>query len=189
MNAIWQLWEAGLSNEVCDKIIKEAESYKIEDATIGLGNLKKDKQVRKSTVRWVNSGNETSKFIHNILWDYVTTANKNAFGLDINFLEQIQYTVYDGGEEDFYDWHFDTFWANPTMYDRKVSVTIQLSDPEDYEGGEFLFDPQHIQPVQTKLKKRGTVLVFPSMIRHCVKPVTKGTRKSLVAWVEGPKFR
>jgi PKHD-type hydroxylase len=189
MNAIWQLWEAGLSNEVCNKIIKEAESYEVEDATIGSVNSKKNKQIRQSTVRWVNSTNETSRFIHNILWSYASAANKNAFGLDINLLDQIQYTIYDGTKEDFYGFHYDTFWANPTMYDRKISVTVQLSDPEDYEGGEFLFEPQFIQPEQKKLKKQGSILVFPSMIGHCVKPVTKGTRKSLVAWVEGPKFR
>ena len=84
MNAIWQLWEAGLSNEVCNKIIKEAESYEVEDATIGSVDSKKNKQIRQSTVRWVNSTNETSRFIHNILWSYASAANKNAFGLDIN---------------------------------------------------------------------------------------------------------
>jgi PKHD-type hydroxylase len=38
-------------------------------------------------------------------------------------------------------------------------------------------------------QKRGRILFFPSFILHKVHPVTKGVRKSIVAWVEGPKFR
>ena len=75
------------------------------------------------------------------------------------------------------------------MHDRKLSVTIQLSDSNDYEGGDFVFDQEYQSPDPKALRKKGTILVFPSPIRHAVKPVTKGTRKSLVAWVEGPKWK
>ena len=116
-------------------------------------------------------------------------ANRNAFGFDINYLADVQYTIYKGTDEGFYNWHYDTFWAGENTYDRKISAIIQLSDPADYEGGEFLLESQYEQPNSIDLKQRGTVLCFPSFLRHTVKPVTKGTRKSLVAWIEGPKFR
>ena len=101
----------------------------------------------------------------------------------------MQYTIYKGTDEGFYNWHYDTFWAGETTYDRKISVIIQLSNPSDYEGGEFLLEDQYEQPNATELKQRGTVLCFPSFLMHTVKPVTKGIRKSLVAWIEGPKFK
>jgi PKHD-type hydroxylase len=74
------------------------------------------------------------------------------------------------------------------MYDRKISIIIQLTDPSEYEGGEFEMDYQYEQPNKEDLKKKGTIIVFPSFIPHRVTELTKGTRKSLVAWVEGPKF-
>ena len=77
------------------------------------------------------------------------------------------------------------------MSHRKLSMTIQLSDPDDYEGGDFVFNVNQIgqSPDREQLRKKGTVLVFPSFIMHGVKPVTKGTRKSLVSWIEGPTWR
>lgn len=189
MNAIWQLWANALSNELCDQIIKECEYYDPQDATVGTVAQSNKEQVRKSTVRWIDPKDKNSKFIAHLLMDYAVQANRNAFGVDINQLHEIQYTIYDGSQGDFYEYHFDTFWSNPRLTDRKISITVQLSDPSEYEGGEFLFDEQYNQPPQQELQKKGTVLVFPSPIRHCVKPVTKGIRKSLVAWIEGPKWR
>ena len=80
---------------------------------------------------------------------------------------------------------------------RKISVSIQLSNSEDYEGGDMYFTdlPKHSQTseLQTwtnkRFRERGAVLVFPSFIRHKVTPVTKGTRLSAVAWFNGPPFR
>jgi PKHD-type hydroxylase len=75
------------------------------------------------------------------------------------------------------------------MNHRKLSMTIQLSEPNEYEGGEFEIDPEFGVLDQAVIKQRGTVLVFPSFLRHRVAPVTSGIRRSLVCWAEGPKFR
>ena len=189
MNAIWQMWDKALSNDLCNQIITECEYYKVAEALIGLDTPKNNREVRSSTIRWIEPSDVNSKFIHDILFDYATRANRMAFGFNITSLHDIQYTIYDGEQKDFYDWHYDTFWVNDTEYDRKISITIQLSDSEDYEGGDFLFGGEFIQPNPQQLRNRGTVLAFPSVISHCVKPVTKGIRKSLVAWIEGPKWR
>ena len=71
----------------------------------------------------------------------------------------------------------------------KLSLIIQLSDPLEYEGGQFLLADEYEQPDLKALSQRGTVFCFPSPVRHTVKPVTSGVRKSLVAWIEGPKFK
>ena len=187
MNSIWQMWSGELNNETVASIIKECEYYTPKEAVVGQGET--DEQVRKSTVRWINPYDVGSRFIHDLLWKYATLANRSAFGVQIDTIQDIQYTIYEGDENGHYNWHYDTFWANQTMNDRKLSITIQLSDPEDYEGGNFILDRQYEQPNANALKTKGTILVFPSPIRHKVTPVTKGIRKSLVAWIEGPKWK
>ena len=190
MNKIWQMWEGELSEGVINRITTECELYQPMTANVGLGDDGKVKeQVRSSTVRWIDPNDTDSAFITNLLWKYVAFANRNAFGVDVTNIFDIQYTIYEAKDSGHYDWHYDTFWGNDTNMDRKLSITVQLSDPTDYEGGDFLIDPQYQNPDPDALKTKGTILVFPSVIRHQVTTVTKGTRKSLVAWVEGPKWR
>ena len=69
-----------------------------------------------------------------------------------------------------------------------MSVTIQLSDPKDYEGGEFEFE-SGIDQLPPEHTEKGTVLIFPSFYKHQVRPITKGTRHALVSWIEGPHWR
>lgn len=190
MKAIWQMYHAELSEQQVNNIIKECEYYHPVKAEVGLGKdgAKKD-NVRKSEVRWIDVNDVNSKFIMDILYFYTNLANRVAFGVDTKKIWDVQYTKYKGKEKGFYDWHFDTFWGNDSLSDRKLSVTIQLSDSDDYEGGDFIIDPQYEAPNKKDLRKKGTILVFPSVIRHKVEPVTKGERKSLVAWVEGDKWK
>ena len=100
----------------------------------------------------------------------------------------IQFTEYLATENGHYNWHHDIDWQNNNGYDRKLSVTVQLSEPSEYEGGNFVFDEVD-SPDSNILKQKGTVLVFPSYLRHRVEPVTKGVRRSLVSWFEGPSWR
>ena len=186
MNSIWQMWARDVSPTTCNKIIQECEQLPPMEAGVGGQSANTvDKKIRKSEIRWAGD----IQWIKDLIYGYASTANRNAFGFDINYLQDVQYTIYKGTDEGFYNWHYDTFWAGETTYDRKISVIIQLSNPSDYEGGEFLLEDQYEQPNATELKQRGTVLCFPSFFMHTVKPVTKGIRKSLVAWIEGPKFK
>ena len=154
---------------------------------IGFDGTTFNNNYRETKIRWISAYD--NKDIVDVIWYFANTANRNAFNFDVNYLNDIQYTVYEGTANAKYDWHCDTFWANPTCYDRKITVVIQLSDPNDYEGGLFQFDPQYEQPDQQSLMSQGSAIVFPSFLQHRVTPVTKGTRRSLVAWIEGPKFR
>ena len=177
--------DGGLDNATVDKIIVDCEKYNIENASIGDGGNTQNDNYRTSEVRWVGSNSTIS----NMIWNYARVANRNAFGFDINYLKNIQFTTYNASDSGKYDWHHDTFWGNDSSYDRKLSVVIQLSDPEEYDGGLFEVDNQYEQPNAEDLSAKGTVLVFPSFIPHRVTELTSGVRKSLVAWIEGPKFR
>jgi PKHD-type hydroxylase len=189
MNQIWQLWQASLQDSIVNDIIKASEQYPVVSAGLGYDGSIQKNDLRSSKIRWVNPADENSKFISDLLWYYGREANKNAFGFDINYLLDIQYTKYIAEENGKYDWHYDTFWANPTTYDRKLSIIIQLSDSADYEGGNFEIDPFHPQLPADKIREKGSVIVFPSFLSHRVTPVTKGERISLVSWIQGPKFR
>lgn len=186
MNEMWQLWGGVLDDPTIHNIITECEYYKPQDANLGVDGNSENENHRISEVRWIDRNDPNSKFIAEILWYYASQANRNTFGFDIATLDEIQYTTYYGKNQGKYEWHHDTFWANPTAYDRKLSVIVQLSDSNDYTGGDFEIDHQYVQP---NMREKGTVFVFPSFLLHRVTPVTKGVRKSLVAWIEGPKFR
>ena len=101
----------------------------------------------------------------------------------------IQFTEYDAAYEGKYDWHMDCdLLGNGGVFARKISLVLQLSDGDSYEGGDFQF--YNVQnPKPEDLRAKGTVVCFPSHVYHRVTQVTKGTRYSLVTWFEGPPWR
>jgi len=138
---------------------------------------------RVSQIGWLSGNNE----IESILWKYVSEANKT-FGVNVMKKAEIQYTEYHGYEKGHYDTHSDVNWQGNTLYDRKLSVTVQLSDRMDYVGGKF--DMADGEDIPEEISKGlGTVVIFPSYLRHKVNPVTSGLRKTLVAWFHGPRWR
>ena len=130
------------------------------------------------------------KDLFDLIWRYAISCNKSCYGFDISNLENIQFSVYDSSYKGKYDWHIDTFWGNDSLYDRKISLIMQLSDPSEYEGGQF--EIKDVEPTKKEKKlmnKKGSIITIPSFVEHRVTPVTKGRRLSLIAWVEGNKFR
>ena len=143
---------------------------------------------RRSEVRWLRPNNPDFRDLFARLYGLFHQANRKTFGFDITYLPALQFTTYDGSNNGFFDWHNDIFWKTDGFYQRKLSMVIQLTDPSDYSGGTFEF-ADGIGPDQEALRKKGSVLVFPSFQRHRVAPVTAGVRRSLVGWIEGPLWR
>lgn len=183
------IWSANLNSDFINAVHNYCQNLPVQNAAMGFDGNSSNNQYRKSDIRWVNTYDLNAKFITDTIWNYAIDANRNLFGFDVNYLRDIQYTTYTDHQEGKYDWHEDVFWVNPTANHRKLSVVIQLSDPSDYEGGCFEIDPQFGVLDQEQIKKRGTVIIFPSFVRHRVTQITGGQRKSLVAWLEGPKWR
>ena len=120
------------------------------------------------------------------IWQSVVSTNEveDGWNLDVRgYGESAQYTIYDASEENsFYGWHQD---IGPNYQHRKISVTVQLSDESEYEGGDVNLENVGTIP----FKGKGDMIIFPSVFGHEVLPVTSGIRKSLVIWLTGPKLR
>ena len=192
------IFENALSDYDCNYINSEAEKIlNINDAIVGettdvSDGLVKD-SIRKSKTGFIESWNSEHlqlwNYVSSRLWNYINSANRTNFAFDVSYLDSVQYTKYESGG-DYYDWHIDTFIETPNAFHRKLSITVQLSDGSEYEGGNFeLNDGTGSALPQDSLRKKGTILIFPSFLLHRVTPVIAGTRKTLVAWVEGRHFR
>lgn len=173
---LYWAWEKELSSETCDHLISLAQNIEPEKGVVGPGVLVEEQ--RDSSVRWIDDN-----FIVYSLLGFANHANHSSWGLNINAISAVQFTEYT--KEQFYHWHMDTVELGPDM--RKISIIVQLSDPDSYEGGDFQFRHYGGQVDDVPiLRQRGTVLAFPSWLEHRVTPVTKGKRHTLVAWMSGP---
>ena len=186
MKSMWQMWTGLLPSETCDEIIATAATIPQHEAKVI--NAGVDRTIRRSEIKWIDNYNEDFVEVWAFMERKFQEANANAFGVDISFLKSLQFTTYNSNNIGHYDWHEDIVWDSNNVLDRKLSMVIQLTDPNDYEGGDLEFSLGE-SPNKEELKKRGTIIVFPSFVKHRVTPVTKGVRNSLVAWMEGPKWR
>lgn len=187
----WQLWQSHLSPESCREIIQKALVIPPQEAVVGFDkNIRKEDSFRRSRVRWVDRRAEEWSWIVSLIEHTVRVSNRDVFGFDLEYLHEIQFTEYDSSYKGMYHWHEDLEWLSPKPYHRKLSFILQLSHPQAYEGGQIEFQiPDQTTPEPAGLTKQGSILIFPSFIKHRVTPVTKGKRYSLVAWYEGPPFR
>ena len=180
MRELYRVWPSSLTDEKINNIIEVAfENSQLNARTF----LSKDvvTDVRVSSIRWI-----ASPEIKKILWSYVRRANYNTFDIEVDNKCEVQYTEYRASECGHYDWHQDVHWNGTAIEDRKISVTVQLSDSDSYQGGDFEFDEIK---TNADFRSKGTVLVFPSYLRHRILPVSLGVRQSLVAWFMGPRWR
>jgi PKHD-type hydroxylase len=179
-----------LASDEIDSIVKMCDEFPLIDAQMGNDVENINREWRRSKTAFIPPYTESTHLLTAGIASKAHEANRNAWGFNLGqHVYDIQYTKYFGEDEGFYNWHIDTFFADNTRaYDRKLSLIIQLSDSDEYEGGDFKLDAQCEAPDPIELRKKGTVFVFPSYINHMVEPVTSGERKSIVSWIEGPRF-
>jgi PKHD-type hydroxylase len=197
-----------LTPKFCDDVIAFANQQKeVMALTGGYSNKKKLnkeevknlQRKRKSDLVWLND-----TWIYKELHPYVHEANKQAnWNFDWERSESCQFTKYKHNQ--YYDWHCDS-WDKPYEKKgpdngmiRKLSMTCQLTDGSEYTGGELEFDFRNYDPHMRDEAKhlrrakeilpKGSIIVFPSFVWHRVKPVTSGTRYSLVVWHLGRPFK
>jgi PKHD-type hydroxylase len=208
MNLHYQYWffKGALSKRFCDLVLQKGLSSNKEKAYTGnLGDKVKNNQSiteeenlflekkRRSSIAWLEE-----QWIYREIHPYIEQANANAgWNFEWDWTEQAQFTEYEPGQ--FYDWHCD---SHPYTYQdgpykgkiRKLSCSILLNEPSEFEGGELEFDLRNnLEGTNTmickEINERGSIIVFPSFVWHRVKPVTNGTRYSLVMWHLGKSWR
>ena len=175
-------WHGGFTEAELNNIIELGDSLPSNNSIISGGELAPT--IRNSKNAWVHHTPQTN-YIYDRLAYICRQLNGEFFDFDLGgFYESLQFTVYDG-EGSHYDWHLDKMLSD--LPPRKLSLVMLLSGPSEFEGGDLeLFNSA--TPVKVE-KKKGLITAFPSFTLHRVTPVTSGIRKSLVAWVGGPKFR
>lgn len=176
------LWAGEIPSNICDKIVEEGLNLNLTNATVRKEEI--DKNLRNNKIGWFPK----SGWVDELLLRYVSIANfKNNWNFNITESESPQFTIYNTDE--FYGWHRDSDVNR--LLERKISVTVQLSSPSEYGGGDFrikeLWKDKEI-PLDTIGKIKGTIIIFPSCLTHCAMPVTQGTRYSLVQWYSGPQY-
>jgi PKHD-type hydroxylase len=206
------------TDEECNTIIEIANNNKIVEGQVGPQTDAKKNEgktvdaIRSSSIVWITQEMLPASIenkIHNAMNQALKETNWN---FDISYRQAYQYTIYNAPETtkkskgDFYTWHTD---AGPEVNKdnqlRKLSFTLQLSHPDEYEGGYFQWlEPQrcfdHMQDNATidmtngiktlpySVKDKGSIFFFPSFVHHQVTPVTRGQRKSFVGWCVGNQY-
>ena len=201
---MYRFWKNAVRGIDCDNIINEYENLALSEASVGSvdvigANCSKhgvDTNVRDSKVNWLDANNALTRTI----WSYILDANLLYFNYQLEGHESVQFTRYE--KDEFYKWHTDSGGnfdevdskiENGTMTKmegiRKLSASLQLSKPEDYEGCELEFYNGDNEPEKLPIKGQGTIIVFDSVSWHRITPAISGTRYSLVMWARGPRFQ
>lgn len=183
-NYYW--WSEGFSREELNKIYSDLESIPFQKATtIGANDGDSINEIRSSSIKWIPKTQEWN-WLYEKLMNMSVEAN-SIWNFDlISADELIQYTEYYDVEGGHYDWHQDIGSGNASK--RKISITVQLSESDDYDGGDLEIW-QGGQSYITAQRGAGVVFVFPSYMMHRVTKVTKGTRRSFVLWVGGSHYK
>jgi PKHD-type hydroxylase len=185
-------WEYCAKNVLNDEYIEFIEAYvkanesQLAKAEVRTGtDVPYDDNYRRSDILFFADFQSASP-LYKKIYDVVTQVNTQHFRYALSYTEPFQYSVYKEEDLGFYDIHCDSYLRNTSGFIRKISFTILLNDPSEFEGGELLFHTERV-PVKATMNK-GDMMLFPSFIPHSVTPVTKGVRKTLVGWICGPNF-
>jgi PKHD-type hydroxylase len=174
------IWYMGkLDDNLCDRVVSELSFEEVKEAAIGVNGEEVNTQTRKAAIRFAPQG----YWLENTLEQFATEASKSCkWDYHITSAERVQFAEY--GPENHYTWHTDTFTLSGNPLDRKVSVVCLLNDA--FEGGEF---EVRLYSDYTANLKKGSMIAFPSILEHRVKPVLSGIRHSATMWLSGPRFR
>ena len=208
------LWyDTEIPDQLLENLREESENHAFDTSKVAEGGI--NKSIRNSSVQWMSSDH----WIAGFCMHYILKANRINFMYDIDGIEGegLQYSKYHVGGH--YSWHSDTsieqyytsqsknnlddndpncafnstrandLIAGHVERPRKLSFSLQLTDHNDYEGGNLQFQSEANLKIHNAPRKRGTIIIFDSRIRHRVTKVRSGRRDSLVGWVTGPRWR
>ena len=177
----YYVFKSAFNDKEINYIKNISKKYNSEQGTI---SNYVDKTYRSSNIKWIPYNSYTS-WIYDKLNNLIDMANEECWNFDLyDKTEQIQYGEYDANNKGHYDFHMD---VSDKSINRKISLSVQLSDEDEYSGGELEFFTN--RDIRQATKEKGSVIIFPSYLMHRVKNVTSGNRKSLVLWRHGPPLK
>ena len=193
---MFYVFPRAIAPDTCEDIIKNCKQNILKEAKV-LNydkSSRDDPEIRKTSIHFIN---DKDNKINELAWHFLREANKIQFNYDLEYFQAIQFAEYKEGG--FYGWHQDASGIYPDNETRKLSLTLVLSDPDTFEGGEVQFytgdrpmeDMGEItgKQVTNDINSQGSVIVFDSRDWHRVRPVLLGVRYSVVCWCVGPNFK
>lgn len=156
----------------------QAEAY-FDDT--GKGRV--DEDFRRGRILYLKPERKTRK-IYNIIHSHMIHNYSKVFkNFDYSNLPKIQYAYYDTG--DFFKTHMDTIKLKKNTA-RCLTMSINLSDPDEYGGGEMLIYVNEDTTVKLN-RDAGSFIIFPSFFYHEAKVVEHGDRCAIVSCLHDSK--
>jgi len=180
-------WQGLFSDAELDAITRIGDGLALEKAELSAPGHGYE-NIRRTLVAWVERNPETD-VLYRRLEEAVLALNARFFRFDLSGLASFQYALYGGPEGGHFDWHKDYGRdpSDPTREPRKLTLSLQLSDPSDYQGCDLQVRAGN--QIDIAPRARGTLVAFPANVLHQVTPIRSGVRKALVVWAVGPEFR
>jgi PKHD-type hydroxylase len=183
MKNAFMVWNDIFTAAELDAFVEYGDRMVLQKAEVAVKS-DNDDHIRITKVARLEHNPETA-LLYDRLLRVTRRLNSEIYNFELADMEQVQYSVYDGTQGGHYDWHID-YGPHNTM-PRKISMSIQLTDPSEYQGCDLQF--QAGNTIGVAPRKRGALIAFPSFLLHRVTPIVSGTRKALVVWLVGPDFR
>jgi PKHD-type hydroxylase len=180
------VWENAFTPAELDAVVAAGEALPLQQAGVVYtpGQADADTSQRVSRTAWMARTPQTD-WLYDRIERVVRVLNQQIYQFELaGFSEPFQYTVYNANEGGHFDWHLDQI---PNGAHRKLSFSLQLSDPADYEGCDLEINGGR-KPL-TAPRTRGALVAFPAYVMHRVTPIHSGSRRALVIWTAGPPFR
>lgn len=172
------------SADECDRIIAAIASSPVEEAFLVGHN--REKNLRNAELVWIDEVRGMEWAMERLI-DVVRKSNTNHYDFDIReFAESPQVASYNASAGSHFSWHSD-IGRGRTAQKRKLTLVVQLSNSNSYEGGDLEIMPG--AQIFAASRARGCASIFPSYTLHQVTPVVTGIRYSLTVWAHGPAFR
>lgn len=181
---LWLTYHNVFNEDEIHKIIEIGDNLQTEPARVGDGIIPYLKEnVRKTTLAFIPVTDD-NEWLFRKLTDVINDVNEKYFQYEIERIQALQYSIYN--VDDFFGTHIDTQPFNRSGM-RKISFSLQLTEENNYTGGNLVF--KHQKEPEIAVREKGVITFFNSILAHEVTPVTSGTRKALVGWVLGPAFK
>ena len=168
----------------CDRIVAATVNMPTDEALLLGGN--RNLGQRNANLVWMDDAGDLG-WVMTRLIEVVSHSNNEQFNFDLReFAESPQIATYDAAKGGHFAWHSDIGHGR-VAFKRKLTLVLQLSNPETYDGGDLEIRPS--AQIELANRAQGAVSVFPSFALHQVTPMEWGIRRSLTVWAHGPTFR